>query len=405
MTQANDEANTWGARTHRPGPETSPASALSSVFPSHSATRACSPRQATAMPPGYMTASSRNPVNAGQTAFRKLQPVVGLPALSTLISSSPALAQTPPVTVNSGKASYVVVEERVTLSAAPERSVTIPITATNEGGVTAADYWCVPNKPTVCTGETDKYFTIHATRDPGGEDLESVLRGFGSTMPHAVTEGATGEATVFIIMEVPLRSDLHPPPVQPAATKDQVTLTLHRNGRLFHLLGYRPCRSLDGGNVEFLEWLVPTECEWSVGAGHDTYVDTDVLPGATYGYRIRAVNNQSMSQRPAKAFSVHTAASRGAFPFSQSWESLLGSAGLSANRAGPRTVRRSHFLSNSRCVARRDGCARRNTRPSAPEERGRCPVSVCSPDASQQLPPGQRVPERHHPHHDIRGTQ
>ena len=48
----------------------------------------------------------------------------------------------------------------VTLSADPERTVTIPITKTNQGGATSADYSGVPATVTFNAGETSKTFDV-----------------------------------------------------------------------------------------------------------------------------------------------------------------------------------------------------------------------------------------------------
>ena len=55
----------------------------------------------------------------------------------------------PSVTASFGSATYTAAEGssvtvKVTLSADPERSVTVPLTATNQGGASSADYSGVP---------------------------------------------------------------------------------------------------------------------------------------------------------------------------------------------------------------------------------------------------------------------
>ena len=85
----------------------------------------------------------------------------------------------------------------VTLSADPERTVTIPISKTNQGGATSADYSGVPASVTFNTGETSKSFTFSATADTIDDDDESVKLTFG-TLPAGVSAGSTNETTISI---------------------------------------------------------------------------------------------------------------------------------------------------------------------------------------------------------------
>ena len=117
-----------------------------------------------------------------------------------------------PVTVSFGQSSYTVaesddtsttevaenaVEVKVTLSADPKRQVVVPITATNLGNATGADYSGVPANLTFESGETEKSFTFTATHDERDDDGESVQLAFG-TLPPGVSEGANSEAVVSI---------------------------------------------------------------------------------------------------------------------------------------------------------------------------------------------------------------
>ena len=117
----------------------------------------------------------------------------------------------PLVRVNFGQAPYTLAESddatttavqenqttvTVTLSADPERTVVIPITATGQGGATSADYSGVPASVTFNSGETSKTFTFTATDDTD-DDGESVKLSFG-TLPARVSAGTTNEATVTI---------------------------------------------------------------------------------------------------------------------------------------------------------------------------------------------------------------
>ena len=107
-----------------------------------------------------------------------------------------------PVEVSFQIATYTVAEGAnvtitVTLDVDPERRVTIPITATNEGGATAADY-SVPDSVTFDSGQTTRDITFTAEMDDVDDDGESVLLGFGTTLPAGVTTGSPSAAMVSI---------------------------------------------------------------------------------------------------------------------------------------------------------------------------------------------------------------
>ena len=84
----------------------------------------------------------------------------------------------------------------VRLSADPERTLTIPLTATGSSGATASDF-SVPASVTFTSGETEKTVTFTATHDTEDDDGESVLLAFG-TLPTAVTPGGLTQTTVNI---------------------------------------------------------------------------------------------------------------------------------------------------------------------------------------------------------------
>ena len=109
----------------------------------------------------------------------------------------------PAVTVSFEESSYTVAEGdnvtvKVKLSADPERTVTIPITKTNQDGATASDYSNVPSNVVFNSGETEKTFDFEATDDAVDDDGESVKLGFGNSLPTGVTVGSTDETTVSI---------------------------------------------------------------------------------------------------------------------------------------------------------------------------------------------------------------
>ena len=110
----------------------------------------------------------------------------------------------PSVTVRYEQGSYTVGEGsseviKVILSAVPERSVTVPISRTNQGGATDGDYSGVAANASVTfnSDETEKIITFTATDDSVDDDGESVLLGFG-TLPTGVSLGTNGESTVNI---------------------------------------------------------------------------------------------------------------------------------------------------------------------------------------------------------------
>ena len=85
----------------------------------------------------------------------------------------------------------------VELSADPERTVEVPITTTNQGGASAADYSGVPTSVTFATGETEQTITLTAVQDMVDDDDESVKLAFG-TLPAGVSEGTGDETTISI---------------------------------------------------------------------------------------------------------------------------------------------------------------------------------------------------------------
>ena len=106
------------------------------------------------------------------------------------------------VTVEFGSSTYSVteggeVEVTVVLSEYPERTVTIPLIRTNQGGATDSDYSGVPLSVTFNATETENTFTVEAAQDNLYEIGESVLLGF-ENLPTGVTGGTTDEATVTI---------------------------------------------------------------------------------------------------------------------------------------------------------------------------------------------------------------
>ena len=106
------------------------------------------------------------------------------------------------VTVQFGADAYTVSEGStttitVTLSADPQSTVVIPLVTTDQGGAVPADY-SVPSSVMFNTGEMSKTFDFTAMADDASDTGESVMIGFGTTLPSRVTEGTPNEARVTI---------------------------------------------------------------------------------------------------------------------------------------------------------------------------------------------------------------
>ena len=90
------------------------------------------------------------------------------------------------------------VDVTVTLSEDPERTVTVPLTKTEQDGASSADYSGVPASVEFAPGETERTFTFTAAQDSVDDDGESVKLGFGNILPAGVSTGTTNETTVTI---------------------------------------------------------------------------------------------------------------------------------------------------------------------------------------------------------------
>ena len=107
----------------------------------------------------------------------------------------------PEITVYFGANTYAVPEGgtatiTLTLSADPERTVEIPITATGQNNATPADY-SVPTSVTFTSGQTSQTLIFNATQDDVDDDNERVLLTFGA-LPERVSKGTPNEARVNI---------------------------------------------------------------------------------------------------------------------------------------------------------------------------------------------------------------
>ena len=113
----------------------------------------------------------------------------------------------PTITVNFDSPTYTVAEGssvavKLTLSADPEREVTIPFSKTDQGGATSADYTAADSSVIFTSGETEKSVNFSATQDTVDDDGESVKYTLGA-MPSQITEGTTDETVVSITDDDP----------------------------------------------------------------------------------------------------------------------------------------------------------------------------------------------------------
>ena len=109
----------------------------------------------------------------------------------------------PELTVTFRQADYRVAEGGqvdlpVTLSAVPERQVTIPIEFENLGGAEAIDHSVSPASLTFGASETDKTLRVSLSNDSVVDPGESVTLSFGTPLPERISEGGIAEATVAI---------------------------------------------------------------------------------------------------------------------------------------------------------------------------------------------------------------
>ena len=108
----------------------------------------------------------------------------------------------PAVTVSFEQATYSVAEGasesiKLTLSADPERTVTVPILKANQNGASAGDY-SVPAQVVFNSGDTEKTIAFEAVDDTVDDDGESVQLSLG-TLPPGVTDGTHDSAVVNIV--------------------------------------------------------------------------------------------------------------------------------------------------------------------------------------------------------------
>ena len=106
------------------------------------------------------------------------------------------------LTVNFEASTYNVtegstVEVVLTLDDDPERTVSIPLSRTNQDGASDSDYGGVPTSVIFNAGETEKSFEFSAVSDRIGDPGEKVRINLGAP-PSGVTKGTTSETVVTI---------------------------------------------------------------------------------------------------------------------------------------------------------------------------------------------------------------
>ena len=213
------------------------------------------------------------------------------------------LPQPPAVTVSFEEATHTVEEGQsvsigVTLSADPERTVTIPVTVSGQDGASEADYSGAPSEVTFSAGETRQDITLTATDDAADDDGESVLLSLGANLPDRVSAGSVSETTVSIA-----DNDEPEPtsPTQPPAKPTDLTGTVAHNQVALTwdapqgdtITGYQVLRR-DKSIHEPGEFLIHVE---DTGSTTPAYTDTSVTAGGKYTYRIKARNAAGLSSQ------------------------------------------------------------------------------------------------------------
>ena len=109
----------------------------------------------------------------------------------------------PEVTVSFAQSGYRAaegghVDVAVTLSAVPERQVSIPVEAEGADGADSADFSISPSSLSFGANETTKTVRVSAANDSAVDPGESVALTFGASLPERISEGGIAETTVAI---------------------------------------------------------------------------------------------------------------------------------------------------------------------------------------------------------------
>ncbi len=213
----------------------------------------------------------------------------------------------PSVTVSFEQTSYIVVEGatttvKVILSANPERTITIPLDKSPQGGIALDDYSGVPESITFDSGKTERSFTFSATGDDIDDDGEAILLSFGSPLPSGVTAMIPNQTTVHISDDDMVGVTVTPPMlrvVERATTSytvvldsqptHEVTITINSPTGA-KLVTDEPRLSFTAAN-----WRIPQEV--TVTANPDT--DTDDYEG-TIAHTINSRDSKYDSVTPAE---------------------------------------------------------------------------------------------------------
>ena len=196
----------------------------------------------------------------------------------------------PAVAVSFGSAAHSVteggtVEVTVTVDVDPERTVTVPLTVTDQDGASPADYSGVPTSVTFDSGEVLKTFTFSATQDDVDDDGESVKLAFG-TPPPRVSAGTVNESTVNIQSKPPLTASVESAPTSHNGSDEfRIRIALSEEPKTG--FSYKIMRdhafTVTGGSVTGARRLEPpSNTDWEVVVKPDSNGDvTIVLPITT----------------------------------------------------------------------------------------------------------------------------
>ena len=197
----------------------------------------------------------------------------------------------PAVAVSFGSAAHSVteggtVEVTVTLDVDPERTVTVPLTVTDQDGASPADYSGVPASVTFDSGEVLKTFTFSATQDDVDDDGESVKLTFGTPLPARVSAGMGSESTVNIQSKTPLTASVESaPPSHNGSDEFRIRIAFSEEPKTG--FSYKIMRdhafTVTGGSVTGARRLEPpSNIGWEVVVEPDSNGDvTIVLPATT----------------------------------------------------------------------------------------------------------------------------
>ena len=197
----------------------------------------------------------------------------------------------PAVAVSFGSSAHSVteggtVEVTVTLDVDPERTVTVPLTVTDQDGASSADYSGVPASVTFDSGEVLKTFTFSATQDDVDDDGESVKLTFGTPLPARVSAGTGSESTVNIQSKTPLTASVESaPPSHNGSDEFRIRIAFSEEPKTG--FSYKIMRdhafTVTGGSVTGARRLEPlSNIGWEIVVKPDSNGDvTIVLPATT----------------------------------------------------------------------------------------------------------------------------